>query len=235
MMSFNVWYENNDMKAVSRIVNSEAPDVLLVQELRDKSYLYLNQEMKISGLLFVSYDEDKKLAIFSRFPLVTLPSPGTQHTKIQKVRIKSEGGDFFVCNVHFVRGQEQRRKEEVNEFIRSDLVETTIPVILAGDLNTTKQTTIYRAINKRLHNSHDEVGRGFGFTFPSAPLQIFFKIKIPAMVRIDHIFYSSHFTAISSKTHQYSGGSDHYPVSAELSLYAPASKAVLSPDLSGIF
>jgi endonuclease/exonuclease/phosphatase (EEP) superfamily protein YafD len=38
------------------------------------------------------------------------------------------------------------------------------------------------------------------------------------MVRIDHIFYSDHFFAHTAGTLPTSGGSDHLPVVAELSL-----------------
>jgi endonuclease/exonuclease/phosphatase family metal-dependent hydrolase len=41
------------------------------------------------------------------------------------------------------------------------------------------------------------------------------------MIRIDHIFYSRHFLARRAYTGANSGGSDHFPVVAELFLSHP--------------
>jgi endonuclease/exonuclease/phosphatase family metal-dependent hydrolase len=71
-------------------------------------------------------------------------------------------------------------------------------------------------VNQYLHNSHWEVGCGFGFTYPT-PVVLFKKnIPFPALIRIDHIFHSDDLIAIRSRTLSDSGGSDHYPVMAEL-------------------
>jgi endonuclease/exonuclease/phosphatase family metal-dependent hydrolase len=90
------------------------------------------------------------------------------------------------------------------------------PIILGGDFNTNDQSQTYRLVNQYLRNSHWEVGCGFGFTYPT-PESIFgMDLPIPALIRIDHIFYSDDFIAIRARTLTDSGGSDHYPVMAEL-------------------
>ena len=114
-------------------------------------------------------------------------------------------------NVHFVRGSRQKSKKVIERFIKEQLTDSQEPVLLAGDLNTTGQSSIYQSLKRALNNSHDEVGRGFGFTYPA-------HLPLPSMVRIDHIFYSSHFTAIAARTFSRAGGSDHFPVQAKLVL-----------------
>jgi endonuclease/exonuclease/phosphatase family metal-dependent hydrolase len=87
---------------------------------------------------------------------------------------------------------------------------------VGGDFNTTDQSEGYHLLAQHLKNAHWEAGWGFGFSFPAN--QPRFK-RIPILtpvVRIDHIFYSSHFLAHSATTLSDSGGSDHLPVIAEL-------------------
>jgi endonuclease/exonuclease/phosphatase family metal-dependent hydrolase len=74
-------------------------------------------------------------------------------------------------------------------------------------------------LSQYLENAHWEAGWGFGFSFPSddRPLANVVTFFSP-VVRIDHIFYSLHFVVRSAATLSESGGSDHLPVVAELSL-----------------
>jgi endonuclease/exonuclease/phosphatase family metal-dependent hydrolase len=51
------------------------------------------------------------------------------------------------------------------------------------------------------------------------------RFPVPALIRIDHIFHSSHFTALNAHMLNDSGGSDHLPVVAELARSQKGSKS----------
>jgi endonuclease/exonuclease/phosphatase (EEP) superfamily protein YafD len=89
------------------------------------------------------------------------------------------------------------------------------PIILGGDFNTSDQSQTYRLVDQYLNNAHWEASCGFGFTFPSSSSRLKRKFLVPLLIRIDHIFYSTHFIPTSSRTLNDSGGSDHLPVVAE--------------------
>jgi vancomycin resistance protein VanJ len=223
VMSFNIWSQNTDMEAVCRVIESENPDILFLQEVSQQQLEQLRKHLQSSKknlLLNISFDSVKLLASLSRFPLIAMESPGTTRTKIQKVKVTSARGDITAFNAHFVRGNKKQRGKDIEEFIKTQIVASQEPVLLVGDLNTTSQTSTYQLLNETLKNSHDEVGRGFGFTYP-AGLWVRHNLPLPAVVRIDHIFYSTHFGASAAKTLSQSGGSDHYPVSAQLMFSRP--------------
>ena len=170
-----------------------------------------------NSLVNVMFDSDRLLASLSRFPLVAMEPPGTTHTKVQKVKVTSLSGDIMAFNVHFERGYTRQRGKDIETFIKEQIAASQGPILLGGDLNTTSQTPIYQFLKATLKNGHDDAGWGFGFTYP-ARLSVRHNLPLPAMVRIDHIFYSSHFEAITAKTLTQSGGSDHYPVLTKLVL-----------------
>ena len=224
IISFNVWSKNTEMDAVSRVVESETPDLLFLQEISRQQLDQLVHHLQSSNnniLVNVSFDSDRNLALLSHFPIVAMDSPGTIGIKVQKLRVATGRADIIVFNVHFLRNDNrQRRIKEIERFINEHLVDNQEPLLLAGDFNTTSQTDIYRSLKELLSNSHDEVGWGFGFTYPATLKLLQYKLPLPAMVRIDHIFYSSRFKATTAKVLTSSGGSDHYPILAKLT-YSP--------------
>ena len=89
------------------------------------------------------------------------------------------------------------------------------PVILAGDFNTTEFSDAYRCINRRLHDGYRVAGQGLGHTWPNDqspywPLSLV--PELPALTRIDYVFYSDHWTATGAAVLDGSTGSDHKPV-----------------------
>ncbi len=92
------------------------------------------------------------------------------------------------------------------------------PVLLVGDFNSTTQNDDYALITESYRDAFLEAGTGLGSTFPN-----FARINpdlswLPPIIRIDYIFHSPEWTALSAHAFTESGGSDHYPVYAELAL-----------------
>jgi vancomycin resistance protein VanJ len=134
-------------------------------------------------------------------------------------------GPVTVVNVHAYKHGWLERHRLMEALMVEDVIPEKGPLILGGDFNTTDRSETYRMIQQHLINAHDEAGCGFGFTFPTVSkfwslrlLGSLPRFPLPALIRIDHIFYSSHFTTLKSYTVSDSGGSDHLPIVAELVL-----------------
>ncbi len=95
-----------------------------------------------------------------------------------------------------VRGIQMNSLEEV-------ISQSPYPVIAAGDINELPYGYAYGRINKKLRNSFEESGFGFGFTYH----------KILSFLRIDQQFYDQkNVSNINFATYNDIPFSDHYPI-----------------------
>ena len=76
-------------------------------------------------------------------------------------------------------------------------------VICLGDFNDLPYSYSYQFMKKRMRNTFEEVGKGFGFTYNGKTLRT---------LRIDNQFYSSRLEAIDFKTLNHIDFSDHFPI-----------------------
>ena len=218
IMSYNIWRENTSMTAVADVIRSVKPDILLMQELLPYHAPALIKELKEfyrENQIYVVYDPFIKQVILSRYPIQNdeaFPRKG----RAQKASIKTPFGLITVINIHAYKWRWLRRHRQMEALMKEDVIYQRGPIILGGDFNTNEQSQTFRLVNQYLRNAHWEVGCGFEFTYPT-PTSIFKKnIPIPALIRIDHIFFSEHFIPIKLRKLSDSGGSDHFPVVAEL-------------------
>jgi endonuclease/exonuclease/phosphatase (EEP) superfamily protein YafD len=87
---------------------------------------------------------------------------------------------------------------------------------LIGDFNTTDQSEAYAILQQTLQDAHRQAGWGFGHTFPSEQLS-WHGIPIPGhQVRIDMVWYTADFVALTAAVSERHGESDHSPVVAQL-------------------
>lgn len=77
----------------------------------------------------------------------------------------------------------KKRSEQVSMLMGS-MRECNYPVIIAGDLNSTPYTYVYRQLTQPLQDNFIVSGRGFGYTFNTYPL------------RIDYIFTDKRFKVL---------------------------------------
>jgi len=99
------------------------------------------------------------------------------------------------------------------------------PVIIAGDMNLTDQTDDYRAITALFGDVYREVGQGMGYSFPDwreeharSVMGGKYLYWMPLFMRLDFIFHSAHIRPLAAQVWDHSGGSDHRPVFARLSI-----------------
>ncbi len=105
----------------------------------------------------------------------------------------------------------------------SDFVKRSpYPVICAGDFNDLPYSYSYQFMRKRMKNTFEEIGKGFGFTYNGKTLRA---------LRIDNQFYSSRIEPVDFKTLNHINFSDHFPVQGSYLLTSKNSKTQDAPDL----
>jgi vancomycin resistance protein VanJ len=217
IMSYNLRQFNTDMHAVATVIIRERPDVLLIQEIEERSFQELmksSENLYNNDPIYVVYSSDIMQAVLSRFPVTEIESSALKN-RLQKTLVKTVFGPIIVLNIHAYKFGWKDRHYRMKRMIEEDVVPATEPLILGGDFNTNDQSMTYGLIKKYLHDVHWEVGCGLGFTYPA---RLFLSSKnyfSPAMIRIDHIFHNNYFTPIRTYRLYDSGGSDHYPLVAE--------------------
>jgi endonuclease/exonuclease/phosphatase (EEP) superfamily protein YafD len=111
-----------------------------------------------------------------------------------------------------------RRKEEAKK-IASIISEIDEAIILAGDLNDTPESYVYKQFSRYLENGYSKAGWGLGTTFGAYSLTGNISPKLDFLVfdflRIDHIFCSDHFHVVHAKVISVNA-SDHKPQIVEM-------------------
>jgi len=87
---------------------------------------------------------------------------------------------------------------------------------MAGDFNTSDQSPSYNQLAAAGIDSFREAGSGFGATWPVAAVQQLPSF-VPPFIRIDYVFHSKDFRAVSAQPGQ-PIGSDHLPLFVRLVL-----------------
>jgi endonuclease/exonuclease/phosphatase (EEP) superfamily protein YafD len=219
VMSYNVWRENSNISGIAEVIRKQKPDLILLQEIHRHKLMALISELDALylGESFVVFEERMHQAIISHFPLEAV-AVGPDKGEAQKAIVSTPEGEITVLNVHPPRGRWQRRHEQMIALISDDIAVARNPLILGGDFNTTDQSQTFQLFGPILKNSHWQAGWGFGFTYPTSAVNFFGKFTLPPLVRIDHIFHSKHFITQEASTLTSSGGSDHFPIIAVLTL-----------------
>jgi endonuclease/exonuclease/phosphatase (EEP) superfamily protein YafD len=217
-MSYNVWALNEDTAALAAVIRQEQPDILLLQEATTPIINALNFELAglyPGGRLHIVHQPNMGQAIISRYPLTALDSIYNKG-RVQKVVTHTPNGPINIWNVHPHAPRVWWYQYKQISALTDDIVAVDGPLIVGGDFNTTDQAETYHLVNQHLRNAHWEAGWGFGFSWPAHAPRIKRVPIITPMIRIDHIFYNDHFFVRMAKTLSDSGGSDHFPVVAEL-------------------
>jgi vancomycin resistance protein VanJ len=217
VLSYNTWSRNADDGRIAGVVLRSSPDILLLQEIEADVFTRVLERLRVREPgLYSTYDRDLMQAVVSRYP--TEPQASLRDKgHAQKVVVRSPAGPITVYNVHPQRsGGWTRRYDEVAALLEGDILRESGPVLVGGDFNVTPHSQMYLLLARHLRNAHDEAGSGVGFTFPSSARPAFGVVPIAPLLRIDHVFFSGHFLALSAGTVDDAGGSDHHPVFAEL-------------------
>ena len=240
LMSFNVrlfnrfeWLPEKDIKQkIISFINSEQPDILCLQEYRQKDPIDLKGYYN-----FNAFSEDSNIkagqTIFSKFPIVnsgSLEFPNTHNNAIF-IDVLKQKDTVRIYNLHLQSSKidtdvEQLDKESSSELFKQvsktfkaqqSQVELFLKhkskspykTIVAGDFNNTAYSYTYRKIiGNDLKDAFEEAGNGFGKTFDFK----FFPL------RIDFILVDKSVLVNGFKTFNTIKLSDHYPIKTTLKL-----------------
>lgn len=240
LLTFNVWGYSDSPDTARAIVAQGTPDVVVLQELSPGLVPVLEKEL---GALYpyrlLNPDEAYKGGgVLSRYPMrpAKLSEDSLVDGFAQVVEITVDDERVLtVYNVHLdataalyyvdvgepvgekVRGSFSVRERQVAELVK-DLTERHGPVLVAGDFNMTDRSDAYQALTRSLMDTHREVGRGFGHTFPAYGGSWRGLPVLRRMVRIDLILHSDEWTPLECRVLDEHGQSDHLPVLARFAL-----------------
>ena len=243
VMNYNVrlfnlykWIPDDHIEnKIGTFIKSEAPDILSVQEYHphknaDLSFFKYKFE-KLSGKR-TKYGQ----AIFSQFPIINKGSVEFPHTGNNAIFIDvvKDLDTIRVYNVHLQslrintnvdslkKENSERLIKHIGNTFKMQQLQTELflkhkqnchyKMIICGDFNNTAFSYVYRKIKGDLKDTFKEAGTGFGRSYylKNFPLKYF-------PLRIDFILVDPAFAVNNYKSYK-KKYSDHYPISATLSL-----------------
>lgn len=229
--------------AITEVIRRAGPDLLFLQECREKDLGSLADALGMRFTRFVPYQGEKKksgLAILSRYPLAEprahyFPS-SPQGLGFLTCDVDVQGSTLCVANIHLDRIQRIQAKKAMPRIAWR----TALSVVLNELLSETLRTRQVELLLERMNDgsSQSVILAGDFNTIPYAaairkvqdryqdalwPSSDFFSntykdLGFPLKPRIDYIFHSPGITMAESGIIR-SGRGDHYPVWAELVLH----------------
>jgi endonuclease/exonuclease/phosphatase (EEP) superfamily protein YafD len=234
VMTFNINSEFGTYDVLD-VIREHQPDVVALTELGAGAAGFLQRRL---GDLYPydalhgaggHYNYFRGQGIFSKYPVIETDywryEDLAESHGHQRAVIDVDGTPVTIYNVHpwppmewdgglsfyVVPENDAGHRETIRRLLERAASETG-PVILAGDFNLTDQFAEYADITARYRDSFREAGVGLGNTYPAN------KGRVPALIRIDYIFHSPHFTALDAAVVYTPTASDHYPLLATLAL-----------------
>lgn len=232
VMTLNTWTNSDRSGRFAVAVREWQPDIIALQEV-GPTFKYELDKLADEWpyQIRTTVRSTTRVALLSKFPIlgqnadneiggchclqVTLERHGTEiEVILVHIRAPSLGIRNRRAKPLQVRGFDASAQESSYIALLSQISKSDKPLIVLGDFNTTERQQGYRLMySAGLRNAHQEVGRGFGFTYPAA----FSRVKwLPLpVIRIDHVFYYKHWHATQTSTSPLMG-SDHEALLVDL-------------------
>jgi len=240
VLTFNVWGGNQRLNDVEQWLREQNADVVMLQEVTGPIYLFTNTSLRD----IYPYQSDVTMwgnTTLSRYPISNeeMLDVGDGAPTQHRLTLDVNGESVMIYNIHLhVPTQEasqlnlpdihpvvnlalhfnpERRDNQIRNLVNM-LENESGPTIVAGDFNTSDQSAIYGELAAVMRDSFAEAGVGFGTSWRtdvdgSTPS------FLPPLVRIDYVWHSSQFRAVSAQQGPVLG-SDHLPLVATLELAA---------------
>ncbi|MEZ4459287.1 MAG: endonuclease/exonuclease/phosphatase family protein [bacterium] len=193
VLVINAYIGNPDQTRFVRLAQDTRADVVMVTELdeplaRALAAEYPHSTSQLNGVF--------GMGIFSRFPLTDITVD--TDPPFDAPRIHAKMGDTSLILVHPLPPGNQAALEGRNALIQAlahTLQETTNPIILGGDFNTTTWSSHMAPLHRVATRARS------GGTFPA---------HLPLRIPIDHVFFRG-FSEIGVFEFHEEFGSDHVP------------------------
>jgi endonuclease/exonuclease/phosphatase (EEP) superfamily protein YafD len=237
IMTFNIWGGSQSQETAQVILDNKSPDIVAIQELTPPMEDVLLEKVgeAYPYRILDAQAQHRGMGVLSRCPLTEMDSSHLADPawQIQIIQVEAEFGEFTLYNVHplgtniFIYLEEElpvgdnvqasfQVRKQLIEVLITDIRQRQGPVVVAGDFNSTDQSEVYELLQSILKDSHRTAGWGLGHTFPAYAGSFRGVPIFSRQMRIDMIFYSLEFTALSSRVGTTYGESDHLPVIVQL-------------------
>lgn len=227
IMTYNLlgWQSHIDQQIET--IRHEKSDVVLLQEVNPAMAEALQSELlaEYPYQILEPAEGFRGMGVISKHPLRPAASelPLDWIGPPQVLEMDWNGRSTTLVNFHMQSSEiktldyfsGENRKRESQAKALADFALEAGPLIVGGDANATPLNTAYRIITRNMKDSWLEAGFGLGHTFPGSVAQGSSRprlagISVPKwLMRIDYIFHSSHWRAISAHTAAFDGVSDH--------------------------
>lgn len=237
VMTFNVLAWHDFTQPVIATIRAEDPDVVLLQELNHGLARRLETDLLeiYPYQVLAAVDNPNGIGVLSKFPIRDtgdrLPDAWIGGPLL--LEMNWNGATVYVVNFHMypttrlasqatIQRDFDRRAAQAAKLV--GYARGRGAVILGGDANSTPLSDAHRIFTTELHDAWRVAGFGLGHTFPGSTIPGSDRPKIgpwyvpPWLARIDYIFYTHEWTAVSTRLARIDGVSDHRGVVAILQL-----------------
>ncbi|HZD56849.1 MAG TPA: endonuclease/exonuclease/phosphatase family protein [Anaerolineales bacterium] len=237
VMTYNVLGAHDFTSPIIDTIRGEDPDLVLLQELNptlagalkdelgaEYPYQVLNPQVGVSGMGVISKvpvrpsGESLPLEWVGQPQILDLDWMGRTVKLVHFHMVPTTSTDpQAISATTQLRGAEARA---ISDFAG----QFDGPIITAGDANTTPLTGAHRIFTRELVDAWQEAGFGLGHTFPGSDIPGSWRPRLfgwPApmwLARIDFLFHSADWEALSARLAKFDGVSDHRGVVAVLAL-----------------
>jgi vancomycin resistance protein VanJ len=243
VMTYNMLGYTDRADAVVATIRQSDADVVAVQELNLGAAEAIRRDLlrEYPYQILDPHDGVEGLGAISRLPLrlSTDTLPGRWIGTPQILQLDWQGATATILHVHtvpttafidFIRAPQgieasiRNREDNMRALTAYVAAHRDQLLIVTGDLNMTDQNTSYQIIASELSDAWREAGWGLGHTFPSTnynagPLpRIGSYYPLMWALRLDYIFHSQHWRAVSAELGTWDEQSDHRPVIVKLVL-----------------
>lgn len=219
LLTYNVFYAKLDADALTREITGADADVIVLQASRS-SYA----KRLLSSLPGWAMHVDDELVLATRWSIASVEVPpieGEFRPSWVRYSIDGPAGAFDVVDVHPVSARSglfDREDPSVATATRTRQIMGAVdaaaraprPVLIAGDTNLPTLSGVARKAFSGYRDSFEEVGFGFGYTFPA---------KLPWM-RIDRVLGGPRIRFLEHRVLP-RGASDHRAVVVDFEISAP--------------
>lgn len=220
VMSYNVLFSNQNPDAAAQVIQSYAPDLVALQEVRPRMMAGLQSRLAATHpySLMGTPHPYGTTAVFSRYPflqqqildlgddrpatMVTVEVAGERVT-FTAVHLRAYGLRWVpLWQIPHAIGERTRLQNRQAEILREALMLQNGTVIIGCDCNSPETASSYRLLAETFQNAaHTRPEQSLPGIYPDRNLQ-----------HIDYILYQGDFTANGVFVIQGRGGSDHHPI-----------------------
>lgn len=236
VMTFNMWSGTRELQTAAVIQDNDYPDIVALQETTPHIERLVRRAVGDHyPYSFFEYTMDGRgIATLSRYPLTPVrvdmlidlncrvfqvAVSEARHFMLYNCRPRSSNLDNFFNDGQPLPAQVRESfqlRRLLSERLVTQIQASPIPTVLIGDFNTTDQSDAYAILQTTLLDAHRQIGWGFGHTFPAERL-FWNGLPIPGrQLRIDMVWYTADFVALTTAVSPFYGESDHRPVIAQL-------------------